>query len=385
MILYDVCLYGLADRKHIHINGPVIQRICSNRDELDKLPAEIRLELNGATVLPGFINSHDHLDFNSYPQLGNRIYANYTEWGKDIHAINASVINAVQKIPQALQIQWGLYKNLLNGFTTVVNHGKKLPVNDELVNVFQDCYPLHSPAFEKHWSAKLNYPFRYKKPFVMHIGEGTGAAAHAEVDAVRKRNYFNRKIMAIHGVAMDAVQAPDFEGLVWCPASNYFLLGKTAAIDQLKQKTNIVFGTDSTLTSSWHVAKHFAAALNSGMVNETELLGMLTTAPARLWRMDDRGLIKEGMRADILIMRPGHSIFSNMPEEMQLIINGGEIRIMSAKIFSAVQSEIKTGLDKISIAGSIFFVKPGIIKLANEIRSFYPDAYMPFESLDENK
>ena len=48
---------------------------------------------------------------------------------------------------------------------------------------------------------------------------------------------------------MDEQQATAFEALVWCPASNYFLLNTTAAVDKLKTKTSILFGTDSTLTS----------------------------------------------------------------------------------------------------------------------------------------
>ena len=43
---------------------------------------------------PGLINSHDHLDFNLFPQTGNRIYNNYTEWGRDIHEQNKEAISA---------------------------------------------------------------------------------------------------------------------------------------------------------------------------------------------------------------------------------------------------------------------------------------------------
>ena len=53
-------------------------------------------------LFPGLINSHDHLDFNLFPQTGNRIYNNYTEWGKDIQYQNKETINAVLKIPQQI-------------------------------------------------------------------------------------------------------------------------------------------------------------------------------------------------------------------------------------------------------------------------------------------
>jgi cytosine/adenosine deaminase-related metal-dependent hydrolase len=376
MVLHDVCLYGSAERKHIHIKGPVIQRIAGLREELDTLSGELRLELNGATVLPGFINSHDHLDFNLYPQLGNSIYSNYTEWGNDIHVANAGIIKAVLQVPLALRIQWGLYKNLLNGFTTVVNHGKKLLVDDELVNVFQECYALHSPAFEKNWLVKLNYPFRNKKPFVMHIGEGTDAAAQAEIDRVRKKNFFTRKIVAVHGVAMDTQQAEAFAGLVWCPASNYFLLNATAPVEKLKQKTTVVFGTDSTLTSSWGVTAHFTCALQSGMVTEKELLGMLTIAPACLWGMKDRGQIKEGMRADLLIVKESNRILSDYPREM--IITNGRIVMFTERYASQLSIGEATSFDRILYKGMPVYVKPGITELVKQIVSFYPAAEIPF-------
>jgi cytosine/adenosine deaminase-related metal-dependent hydrolase len=41
-------------------------------------PSMPALDLNGALAFPGLINSHDHLDFNLFPPLANRIYNNYT-------------------------------------------------------------------------------------------------------------------------------------------------------------------------------------------------------------------------------------------------------------------------------------------------------------------
>src|ERR1700761_4498733 len=67
------------------------------------------LSFDGALVFPGLINSHEHLEFNLFPMLGNRIYRNYTEWGPDIHANNNMVIKQVLQIPQALRTQWGVY------------------------------------------------------------------------------------------------------------------------------------------------------------------------------------------------------------------------------------------------------------------------------------
>jgi cytosine/adenosine deaminase-related metal-dependent hydrolase len=42
----------------------------------------IQFFFENALVFPGLINSHDHLDFNLFPRLGNGIYENYLEWGQ---------------------------------------------------------------------------------------------------------------------------------------------------------------------------------------------------------------------------------------------------------------------------------------------------------------
>jgi len=378
MILHDVIISGSPERKHIYLEHGLIQAITSNRELLEGLEDPLRIELNGAVVMPGFINSHDHLDFNSFPQLGNRIYANYTDWGNDIHIANGDIISAVKRIPQHLRIKWGLYKNLINGFTTVVNHGKKLDVNLALVNVFQDCYVLHSPAFEPNWSLKLNHPLRSRRPFVMHIGEGTDSAASNEIDKVIKANLFKRKIVAVHGVAMSTQQASSFAGIVWCPASNYFLLGKTAPIKQLRNNIKIVFGTDSTLTGSWDIGNHFAVAIDSELVSEHELYHMLTDVPATLWGLNDRGMIKEGMRADLLIKETGSRIHNNHTKEILMVLNNGEIRMAEESVLTLLPPDEKIGFDRIRMDTKTFYVKAGIHQLIAEILSFFPQVDIPF-------
>src|ERR1700742_1968675 len=152
--------------------------------------AEPTLDLHGALAFPGLINSHDHLDFNLFPALANRIYRNYTEWGPDIHANNKAAIQPIVAIPQALRIQWGIYKNLLNGFTTVVNHGESLDTGNPPITVFQDCYCLHSVGFEPHCKWKLNHPAKTGRPFALHVGEGTDPAASREIDELLRWNLF---------------------------------------------------------------------------------------------------------------------------------------------------------------------------------------------------
>lgn len=372
MILHDISVYGTPGKKHLYITGGIIRQIAATRNELKGIRNTRHLELDGCIALPGFINSHDHLDFNCYPACGNGQYKNYTVWGPDIQQTHAGIIAEVKKIPLPLRIQWGLYKNLLGGFTTVVNHGEKLDTRDELISVQQDHYALHSPSFEKNWAWKLNKPFRNKRPFVMHIGEGTDAAAHDEINSVIRKNYLKRKIIAIHGVAMDEKQATAFEGLVWCPASNDFLLGATAPVQSLKKKMNIVFGTDSTLTAPWGSDAHFDIALASGQVTEEELTAMLTLNAARLWKLKDRGELKEGMRADIVVLKQHHQLFTRFTDNLQMVICGGEPSV------SAIPPENPVDSDRILLNEKVFFVKKGIRDLFSAIRDRYKQFTSPF-------
>jgi len=66
-----------------------------------------------------------------------------------------------------------------------------------------------------------------------------------------KWNLLNRDVVGIHGVAMNAEQAKKFKALVWCPASNYFLLNKTADVNKLKNNTTICFGEIGPMISEF--------------------------------------------------------------------------------------------------------------------------------------
>lgn len=379
MILHDVVIYGSEKRQHIYIRQGRIEIISNSRTELDHLPDEPRLELDGAVVLPGFINSHDHLDFNLFPRLGNHIYPNYTEWARDIHQQDAAVIKEVQKVPLHLRVQWGLYKNLLNGFTTVINHGEQLVTDNNLVTVFQDCYSLHSPAFEKNWLWKLNNPLRNRKPFVMHIGEGTDRLAQLETQKVAKRNYLHRKMIAVHGVAMGVDEASSYAGLVWCPASNFFLLNKTADIALLKGKLPIVFGTDSTLTSSWFSEDHFTKALDTGGVSETELVDMMTKEAATLWDFEDRGIVAEGMKADLTISQSNGGVLASSGSEKLLVMHNGEIGMLSERIKCQFPGTFFDNYERVGIRNKEYLVKAGVKKMVKDILAVYPAAQIPFE------
>lgn len=388
MQLLNVNIIDQETVKHIHTEDGTIRHVVSDERLLPFSQKDVRLTFDGAMAFPGLINSHDHLDFNLFPQIGNRIYQNYIEWGEDIQVENKEQINSVLKIPQRLRTKWGIYKNLLAGITTVVNHGEKLIIEDDLINVFQDCQTIHSVKRGKNWKFQLNKFYKRKQPVVIHIGEGTDAGTKDEIDQLSKWNYFKRDIVGIHGVAMNERQASSFKALVWCPASNDFLLGETAAIDRLKTRVPVLFGTDSTLTASWNIWDHLRLARDKNMVTDAELFDMLTINPAGIWDLKKTGQLAADQWADIVVAKPGNALekwdafYSINPEDILLVLHRGNIRVFDAELSGQVKkADIPiANFSKVFINGIGKYVHGDLPGLMKDIRKYHPDIALPFTS-----
>lgn len=387
MLLDNVYLAGQNVPSKIRIDGKKIKAIEPATGQAQSEIGELSLKFNEPVIaFPGLINSHDHLDFNLFPALGHRNYSNYTEWGNDIHHQSANIIQEVQKVPLPIRTQWGVYKNLLNGITTVVNHGDKLDIPDALLHVYQDSFVLHSVQFEKNWKWKLNRPFRGSRPITMHVGEGTDDLASKEIDELIRWNLFKRKITGIHGVAMTGEQADHFNALVWCPASNYFLLNETAPVDELKEHTTIIFGTDSTLTASWNLWEHLRLAKQTGLVSDEELLKMLTTQPAAVWGFEHEGSISKDGYANIVVARNKSgknnlkALWDINPQDILLVMYQGDLLLFDSSLSQqiAIGGKDTNGFSKIYYDEICKYVKGDLPALVNAIKSVYPQANIPF-------
>jgi cytosine/adenosine deaminase-related metal-dependent hydrolase len=371
----------------ISISGEKITTIGTGNNRNNADP--IQIHFTSATVFPGLINSHDHLDFNCFSVLGQRKFASYTEWGKYIHKIYKDNIDAVLRIPQNLRVAWGIYKNLLAGITTVVNHGSNLNVENPLINVYQEPQNLHSVEFEKNWKWKLNNPFLKNKDCVIHTGEGSDKQSFDEIDQLLKFNLLKRKLVGVHGVAMNEMQAKNFKGLIWCPESNRVLLNKHAHIAALKAQTNLVFGTDSTLTGNWNIWHHLRFARSLQQVDDSELFGMITSSPATLWNLNS-GELKAGKDADIVVVKKKsgasswEDIFKINPEDILLIINKGKIRMFDKAMYDQLIG-LPLNLQQFSrltLKGSIKFVEGDLPSLIASIKRYYSNVYFPIEVLE---
>ncbi|MGF7230669.1 amidohydrolase family protein [Arachidicoccus sp.] len=384
MILRKLHMVNEEAKRNIKIEGKKIKNIAF--EEILSNKHEIDLSFDNCYVFPGLINSHDHLDFDLFPQLGNHIYKNYLEWGIDIHRQNDATIRQILSIPKALRVKWGVYKNLVTGITTAVQHGEELEITEKSINVFQDCISLHSVSLEKHWRRTLNNPFSNRRPFVVHVGEGTDTQRCEEIDELLHYNFFRRKLVGVHGIAMNVQQAKKFQALIWCPDSNYFLYGNTARINELRNYTKILFGTDSTVSADWNIWNHFRLARMTNLLDDDELFRAVTTDAAKIWKLNKTGSICEGYYADLFIAKM-HSIdkndannfFSTNPENIQLVLHKGAIVLFDASLLTQLKNVSLKDFSCIYVKGNQKFVLGDLPSLIKEIQKYVPEIKFPID------
>ncbi len=385
MILNNLIMAGTDEPVNIRLIEDKIAGVSSTA--INNAQDAITLSFEDALVFPGLINSHDHLDFNLYPKLGEHIYSNYTEWGRYIHKYYKAEIAAVLKVPPILRYEWGVFKNLLCGVTTVVNHGEPSGLNDDLITIFENMQALHSVGFETGWRLKLNNPVNAKLPVCIHVGEGDDWPSFSEIDRLTGWNVLRRKLVGVHAVAMSENQAKKFQAVVWCPQSNFFLLNKTAAVNLLKKRTEILFGTDSTLTGSWDIWEHLRVARSTRLLSEEALFQTLNKNAAKVWGLNT-GAIEVGKDADIVIarikkgMRDYSAFYSLRPADLLLVIHKGNIRLFDESLADKLPGLDLNNFSKVYINDSGKYVQGNLPGLMDQVKEYYPEANFPITAND---
>jgi cytosine/adenosine deaminase-related metal-dependent hydrolase len=343
------------------------------------LPGDRVFDLHGAFVFPGLINAHEHLELNHFGRVKfQSAYQNASEWIEDLRPrLRADPsLRRGQAYSLADRLFIGGLKNLLSGATTVAHHNPfyrelrgNFPVR--VLNRYGWAHSFHlegQSAGAKGESAG-NIRQRYQAtpadtPFILHLAEGVDEAARAEVTRLESLDCLGPNTILVHGVGISLeawkriVQAGS--GLVWCPASNLFLLGQSAAVNQFldaspESSPRIGLGTDSRLTGSRDLLEEMRIALATSQVTPQQIFQMATINAARLLRLPQAGRIASGLPADLFILPrlsddPYTTLLSAERKDVQLVVIGGR-PLFGAPEFSDIFSARGVKVQRIYVDG----------------------------------
>tara|TARA_R110002049_G_scaffold309292_2_gene520352 strand:+ start:11394 stop:12551 length:1158 start_codon:yes stop_codon:yes gene_type:complete len=331
--------------------------------------------LEDVIAFPGLINSHEHLAVNLHSIHKRRIYEDYIDWASDDFQ---ETVDEIKSIPFNLRYQWGILKNVLHGFTTVVQHDNFLSEGEEaLIDVFKNFKLIHSIHYDKKWKAKAMLPSSQKK--IIHLSEGTSTKMRKEAKNLLKWSLQPKNIIIVHAINVTAEEAKHFGGLVWCPNSNLHLYNKTANVLELKKVIPIVFGTDSIISSDWNIWKHVREARALQYLTDVELYESLTTTPARIFNLENKGKIGKGALADIVIAKKSQqtkydSLYDLNSEDILLIVKSGKIIFFDDTLKNQLPHELEsTEFEKIKIKNTVKHIRFGIKKLVRDLQKSLPN------------
>jgi cytosine/adenosine deaminase-related metal-dependent hydrolase len=311
------------------------------------------VDLGGAWVVPGLINAHDHLELNHYGRLKRRDrYDNASAWVDDLVTVidRDPTIARLRAHPLRDRLFVGALKNVLAGVTAVAHHNPLYGEIDRawpirVVTRFGWAHSLsmaHRPVGangEPGGDVRARYlDTPSDHPFIVHAGEGTDRGAVDELAELETAGCLGANTVLVHGVAFDPERwrrvAAHGTSLVWCPASNLFLLGKTIDARALLDAAGcgpgrICLGTDSRLTGSSDLLEELRVAQRCASLTPGELLAMVTTSAADALGIPEAGRLAVGHPADLVVVPathsdPASSLLHARRSDLGLVVVGGD-------------------------------------------------------------
>ena len=328
---------GKAGLNSLRIVQPRIQSIGEG-----PAPGDLIVDLRGDRLLPGMINSHDHLQLNGFPRRKYRDrYDSAREWIADVeqHRDVDTELVACQSMPRRTRQFHGGLKNILSGVTTVAHHD---PLYDDF---FEIDYPVrvvrnlgwsHSLLIDGEDRVTSSYqrtPTEW--PWIIHAAEGVDVESTQEVGRLDALGCLAANTLIVHGVGMDECQqerlAAAGAGVIWCPSSNLHLFGATLNVARLAAQGRVALGTDSRMTGGRDLLAELCMARGCCTLSDDALESMVTEVAARLLRLGDRGTLAPGMLADVLILPGSTPLHKASRADIRLVMVNGEARIGDAR------------------------------------------------------
>jgi hypothetical protein len=387
---------GVIEHGYVGISGGRIVSVT------DKLPdgAEAATVNTQGIILPGFVDLHNHVPWNVLPRWSpGRQFTNRDQWAVDpeYRLTVAAPFNRLVSSHFCDMNAWGELRALVGGTTSILAtrqvpciHGllRNLDYNsgfygtteldrEHIFNVLQ--VPPASDTAARAFlvgAARSFIANPLYEALVMHVAEGTDAAAEEEFSFLESQSLLNPKGVLIHGVSLGASDfqrmAASGTALVWSPRSNLELYDTTADIGAaLDAGVEIALAPDWAITGSGTMLEELrtAAAWNrtrlGRRLSDRRLVDMATAVPARMAGVEDEvGAVVPGLRADLLVIRGNHSdpwraVIEATPADVDLVlIDGAPVygsRQLMERFWESIQLEgvvVGDGLRSLSTAAA---------------------------------
>ena len=297
---------------------------------VDAGPDAPRLDVGGATLLPGIVNGHDHLDFSSFQLQGTPPYASLYAWAADVRGgVGDAGARAALGVPLVDRLWLGGLRCLLAGVTAVAHHGpdhRCLGRADFPVRVLRRYQFAHSPGLTSRLRSTYRSTDR-RIPWMIHAAEGTDAACRAEVGQLAEERLLRQNTVLVHAIAVgpeDAARiAAARAGVVWCPESNRRLYAATAPVGLLLQAgVALGLGSDSPVSGVRDALSNLAAARAEGVLSDGQLLELATRGTAAVARLPVGGF-DPGDPADLIVVSSVEELLRGERGAIRLVVCGG--------------------------------------------------------------
>lgn len=321
----------------------------------------------GALILPGLVDLHNHLGYNTLPlwEAVGVPYLHHDRWVDEKHPPDYSTTVTWparvlgQAAPEAL-IKYVEVKALIGGTTSIqgpphstrpvdgwllrIIDNEKLPAGRDLV--LTSALQLDADVLRQDRAPKLDGT----RLLIYHVAEGRRVE---EVDPVSPQSVVHREfadletclkpgLIGVHGTALTsaeftrwrdcvaAIDAAERGTVVWSPFSNYWLYHETTdVVDAAGKGLRIALGSDWSPSGTKHVLGELkvADALNSHEFgrhfDDRDLCDMVTANPgdalATAWG-PQVGRLERGSAADLLVLQghdPAGDVYRNLIDAVE--------------------------------------------------------------------
>jgi cytosine/adenosine deaminase-related metal-dependent hydrolase len=191
----------------------------------------------------------------------------------------------------------------------------------------------HSLYLSSQNEIRQSYVDAGRRKWMIHLAEGTDDFAARELGALDKLGVLGPNTVLVHGVGLrEADTQLAIErgaSLVWCPSTNFYLLGQTADVQQWDSAGRLMLGSDSRLTADGDLLDELRAAKDTGQLSNQTLFRLVTTNPR--WLLSGSENLEKQLQADFIVLPyhpdPYQALINARRADLSLVMRGGQVMI----------------------------------------------------------